>query len=174
MNTQKWIGVGIVVVVLVAAAYFIGQSSNHQTQSTSAPAADNTSGQATTTNQVIGQSQQQTLPAPNQNLVTESTNGLNCKTIAYQAASLDQSNNTGQTYTVLRSHYSQSLNQCYYEVSIAKMNTGALETDIRVTPDDTWVAYCNVSPSGESCGQQNVGLITEQQFQQLETYYLTN
>ncbi len=32
MDGSKWFGVGIVVVVLVAGAYFIGQSSNNQTQ----------------------------------------------------------------------------------------------------------------------------------------------
>lgn len=48
MNTPKWFGVGIVVVVLVAAAYFIGQSSNNQGQSTTPSATNSATSQQST------------------------------------------------------------------------------------------------------------------------------
>lgn len=116
---------------------------------------------------------QPTTQTMGENLMTQSTNNSDCKAIAYQAAQTDKTA-TGFSTIVLTSHFNQSLNQCYYEVNIYG-NTG-VATDIRVAPDDNWIAEYDSSMNGASqyYTEHNVGFITQQQFQQLETYYLTN
>ena len=184
MNTSKWILIIGIIVIVGAGAYFIGQSSNNQPQPINTSNASSTSvqptsnaQQSTSTNQGAGQSSQKTPTTVNQNLVSEGTNGLNCKAFADQAASLDQSNSNGQTFSVLQSHYSQSLNQCYYELSISDAADGSLSTDIRSAPNDDWIAECSTGvypPPQLFCTEHNVGRLTQQQFQQLESEYLTN
>ncbi len=62
MNTQKWIGVVIVIAVLVAGAYFIGQSSNNQTQPTGVTATQSAPQSPQAGNQTIPSSANQSQP----------------------------------------------------------------------------------------------------------------
>ena len=48
-NNKKYILIGVSVVILLMVAYFVGQSSNNQTQSTNTPTANNASAQSTPT-----------------------------------------------------------------------------------------------------------------------------
>jgi uncharacterized protein (UPF0333 family) len=171
MNNQKWLLIIILIVVIAVGAYLIGKSSNNQVPTPSVVSnsqTENTPSPTTT---------EQTPTTVNQNLVSEGTNGLNCKAFADQVATLDQSKSNGQVFSVLQSHYSQSLNQCYYELSISDPIADSLSTDIRSAPNDDWIAECSTGvypPPQLFCTEHNVSRITQQQFQQLETKYLTN
>ena len=169
MNNQKWLLILILIVVIAVGAYLIGKSSNNQVPTPS----------------IVSNSQNEDTPSPttteqtpttvNQNLVSEGTNGLNCKAFADQAASLDQSKSNGQIFSVLQSHYSQSLNQCYYELSISDPIADSLSTDIRSAPNDDWIAECSTGvypPPQLFCTEHNVSRITQQQFQQLVLQFL--
>jgi hypothetical protein len=169
------IGTVAATLIVVGIAWLVLRSSSPQNSSSQSiqPAVTPTQ----TTSSPVSQSSQQTPTTVNQNLVSEGTNGLNCKSFADQAASLDQSKSNGQIFSVLQSHYSQSLNQCYYELSISNPIADSLSTDIRSAPNDDWIAECSTGvypPPQLFCTEHNVGRITQQQFQQLETEYLTN
>jgi len=119
------------------------------------------------------------------NLMTEGTNGLDCKAIADRAAEEQQTSVTdGETTVVLKSHFSQAFNQCYYEILVVVPNLNP-ETEIDVAPDDKNVAWCeSASPDGTfptTCAENNTTpetmpgtMVTQDQFHQLENEYFTN
>ena len=105
---------------------------------------------------------------------------MSCKKIAEQAAN-DYQKTNNRLATDLKSHYNQALKKCYYEflisVNLAGSYSGSVSTDIRVSPDDDWIAECstNVYPAPKLfCTQHNIGVITEQQFKQFEDTYFNN
>jgi hypothetical protein len=176
MKNGAPIWIGIAVIVLVGGAYYLGQSSKNSTsavsdvQTTPIVSPVDTS---TSTEKPVPQKQ----TSPTDALMTASANGLACKNIAYAAVNADdaqkkQTNPTARV-TLLQTHYSQSTGNCYYEVSI--LDAGDNETQIRVAPNDDWLAYCSSSSGTIICNEHHhQGLETEAQFHQLETFYLTN
>lgn len=123
---------------------------------------------------------QETYALPANNLLKESTDGLNCKNVANAVAQNNQAR-TGNMTSVLQSHFSKTDNKCYYELSInlppATGFTSSVSTEIRVAPDDDWIAECSsgvYTPPTLFCTQHNVGAITEQQFKQLKDVYFKN
>lgn len=167
-NTKIGIIVIVAIVVLVG-AYFLGKSSNNSNQPITT-SSDN-SLQTTPTSQEPTQNQNNTISEAN-NLNIASENGLACKNTAEAAASSDSIN---KSVTVIRTKYNQITNVCYYEVLI---NDGSdTEMDIRVAPDDNWIAYCAYTSTGAICNDRinsHQGLDTEQQFNQFEDYYFNN
>lgn len=165
-SNKIWVGVGVV--VLIIGAYVVGQGSKSPAQ-----AVDTVSQTSPTAAQAPAQAETKSAD----DITAASSNGLACKKIAYAAASVDdaQAKKTDAmgSVTVLRTHYSQTTGNCYYEVSSAF--SGGLETSIRVAPNDDWLAYCSYTSGTTICNEHgHQGLETEEQFRQLEKVYLTN
>lgn len=174
MEKNTKIGVAIVVIIAVLIAYFAGQKSSNVMQPTSAPQAISATAPVTTPYST------QTQPNVYQNPESENANGISCKTFAYKAVSAEQLR-TNRLTTVLQSHYSRTLGQCYYEefmsIHLSGPDSGYIDTTIRSAPDDDWIAECSsgvLSSPQLFCTQHHVGVITEQQFKQLEAQYLLN
>ncbi len=155
MDKGTWIGITLLCILTLGLVYLMEQVQNNNGSSQSATSAPSVSTQTTTNN----------------TSQTTNTTGLDCQTIANEAAQNNQTKQ-GQTTTVIQAHLNQSLNQCYYELNI--FTASGDETDIRVAPNDTIVAYCITIPSGLSCQKPGVGAITEPQFKQFLKSYFTN
>jgi hypothetical protein len=157
--SPKWVVVIAVLIMIATVAYFVGRNSSRETPTVSASPTSSVS--------------QQGSPTANENVMSGSADDLNCKTIANDGANLLQAS-TAQKVSVIRSHYSTSLNHCYYMTMLVGSN-GTFETDIQMAPGDTLIADCALLSSGKiSCSEKNSGSITQQQFQQLQATYMTN
>jgi hypothetical protein len=167
-KANLWIG--IMVAAVIVFAYYAGRGSGN---AMTAPQTTSATVPITTSYSI----QQSSTPA---SLEAESADGLACKNIAYSAVSAEQLR-TNRLTTVLQSHYNQILGQCYYEelisISLSGTAVGGDDTLIKSASDDDWIAECSsgvLPPPGLFCTQHYIGVITEQQFKQLETKYLTN
>lgn len=172
MNKNLTLGIGII--LLIAGAYYFGSTSKSNTEQTTLPTQE--------TIPTPESAPQKNYVPPTNNLVNDSTNGLNCKTVANTAAKNNQARTGYVTYVSL-SHFSKTYNNCYYELTIFLPPSGSsssdISTQIRFAPDDDWIAECSSGvypPPQLFCTIHNVGVgpNTEQEYQQLKAKYFTN
>jgi uncharacterized membrane protein len=152
MTQKGWIGIVILVVVF----YFFGQISKPQdvNRETTANSAENA----------------QSITADD--IATLRNNALACKKTAGQAIQIDREQKPEQTMVILRTHFSETTRQCYYEVLTSDKQGSFTQTDIRMAPDDNWIAFCATASSKTICNERNhQGLITEEQYKALGDYY---
>ena len=155
----------LIVIAIVALILQEGSATPSNTASTSTPMAV-VSAENAGTNSAPSQAAQPTDLTQNtsSDLAQSGKNGLLCKSIAMQATKLDQSQyeGNGETTTLLATNYYSGSQSCYYEVYINDPNF--TETDIRVAPDDAWIAWCANSSSiwhSLQCQVQQYSLTTD-------------
>jgi hypothetical protein len=162
------------------------RGSNVSQNSPTLPTESNTNQQTITSASTPDAQTQAPTVKTDSNLVAESTNDLNCKNIAYQAASLDDQENTklNEKTIIDSTYYNQSLGQCFYVVTVLSDGGVINDEEIKRAPNDEIIAYCesypgyHESPAPPPICWENPGAqqkqISQQRLQQLESFYLSN
>lgn len=174
MNSDtKNVLLGALIVIVVIGAYYYGAGSK---DIVSVPTQVTSEQQSFGSKEVV-----ENVQVGADSLQRDSTNGLNCKNVANQAARNSQ--RADNSVTMTQSNFSKVYNNCYYELQFTYASGGNVSTEIHVAPNDDWLVQCTsgIYPAPQKfCTAHNTyypqlaGQITEGQYDQIRSQYLTN